>query len=278
VSVEQPVDAEVERIEVDLVLEAIHAKYGYDLRGYTPVPMLSRVRALLARTGVAHLGELQHRLLHDAEFFGSVLHGLTVQVSAMFRDPSFYRTLRERVVPILRTYPEIKIWHAGCSSGEEVYAMAILLMEEGLYERARIYATDISAAALDRAREGVYPIARLAAFASDYAASGGTGRFDEYYRSERGRIVMNEGLRQKLAFFQHDLVSDFALGEMHVILCRNVLIYFGSELRERVLGTFAKGLGRGGFLCLGASEALPERQSQSFYDFESFERVYRRRS
>jgi chemotaxis protein methyltransferase CheR len=278
VSTEQPIDAEVERIEVDLVLEAIHTKYGYDLRGYTAAPMLSRVRALLARTGVAHLGELQHRLLHDAEFFGSVLHGLTVQVSSMFRDPSFYRTLRERVVPILRTYPELKIWHAGCSSGEEVYAMAIVLMEANLYERARIYATDISEAALERAREGIYLESRLAGFASDYAASGGTGRFEDYYQLQRGRMVMKAPLRQNLAFFQHDLVSDYALGEMHVILCRNVLIYFGAALRERVLGTFAKGLGRGGFLCLGASEALPESQSHAFRDFESFERVYRRRS
>jgi chemotaxis protein methyltransferase CheR len=278
VSTDCAVDAEVERIEVDLVLEAIHAKYGYDLRGYSSVPLLSRVRALLARTGVAHLGELQHRLLHDAEFFGSVLHGLTVQVSSMFRDPSFYRTLRERIVPILRTYPEIKIWHAGCSSGEEVYAMAIVLMEENLYERARIYATDISAAALERAREGVYAESRLPAFASDYASSGGSGRFEEYYRRERGQIVMKEHLRQNLAFFQHDLVSDYALGEMNVILCRNVLIYFGAALRERVLGTFAKGLGRGGFLCLGASEGLPESQAREFCNFESSERVYRRRT
>jgi chemotaxis protein methyltransferase CheR len=278
VSTERAVDVEVERIEVGLMLEAIHAKYGYDLRGYTPAPMLTRVRALLARTGVAHLGELQHRLLHDAEFFGAVLHGLTVQVSAMFRDPSFYRKLRERVVPILRTYPEIKIWHAGCSSGEEVYAMAILLTEENLYDRTRIYATDISAAALERAREGVYPASRIEAFASDYAASGGPRRLDEYYDCDRGSIVMKQSLRRNLAFFQHDLVSDYALGEMNVILCRNVLIYFGAELRGRVFGTFAQGLGRGGFLCLGASEALPESQAHEFRDFESLERVYRRRS
>jgi chemotaxis protein methyltransferase CheR len=273
----QTVDREAERIEVELLLEAIHARYGYDLRGYTPEPMQRRVRSVLARTGVLHLGELQHRLLHDAEFFGSVLDNLTVQVSSMFRDPSFYRTLREQVVPILRTYPEIKVWHAGCSSGEEVYAMAILLAEEDLYERTQIYATDISAAALARARDGVYPEAHLAAFESDYAASGGKKSFQSYCRGAYGRIVVSEHLRNNVVFFQHNLVSDYALGEMHLILCRNVLIYFGAALRERVLGTFATGLRRGGFLCLGASEAMPDRHTSEFGVFDSFERIYRRR-
>jgi chemotaxis protein methyltransferase CheR len=276
VPAEAAADVEAERIEVELVLEAIHSRYGYDLRGYASAPMQRRMRALIARTGVAHLGELQHRLLHDAEFFGSVLHSLTVQVSAMFRDPSFYRTLRERVVPILRTYPEIKIWHAGCSSGEEVYAMAILLAEEDLYERARIYATDISAAALERAREGVYDGGCTKPFATDYAASGGKRSLDDYYRVERQRIVIDDRLRRNVVFFQHNLVSDYTLGEMHVILCRNVLIYFGSSLREQVLGTLAKGLRRGGFLCLGASESLPACRAAEFGDFEPFERIYRR--
>jgi chemotaxis protein methyltransferase CheR len=276
VSTDPSVDVEAERIELELVLEAIHARYGYDLRGYATVPLQRRMRALLDRTGVPHLGELQHRLLHDAEFFGSVLHSLTVQVSTMFRDPTFYRTLRERVVPILRTFPEIKIWHAGCSSGEEVYAMAVLLVEEGLYDRARIYATDISAPALERARDGVYDEACSRAFAADYAASGGKRALEEYYRVERGHIVIDERLRRNVVFFQHNLVSDYALGEMHVILCRNVLIYFEAPLREQVLGTLAMGLRRGGFLCLGASESLPESRARDFGDFESFERIYRR--
>jgi chemotaxis protein methyltransferase CheR len=271
------VDGDAERIEVALLLEAIHARYGYDLRGYTPEPMARRVRSLVARTGVVHLGELQHRLLHDAEFFGSVLDSLTVQVSSMFRDPSFYRSLRERVLPVLRTYPEIKVWHAGCSSGEEVYALAILLVEEDLYERTQIYATDISAAALARAREGVYPEAQWAAFENDYAASGGRKSFGEYCRGAYGRIVVSEHLRNNVVFFQHNLVSDYALGEMHLILCRNVLIYFGAKLRERVLGTFATGLGRGGFLCLGASETMPDSHTCEFGTFDSKGRIYRRR-
>lgn len=277
VPTERAVDQEAERIEVALLLDAIHAKYGYDLRGYTPEPMQRRVRSVLARTGAAHLGELQHRLLHDADFFASVLDNLTVQVSSMFRDPGFYRALREQLVPILRTYPEIKVWHAGCSSGEEVYAMAILLAEEDLCERTQIYATDISAGALERAREGVYPEAQLAAFESGYAASGGKRSFQSYCRGAYGRIVLSERLRDNVVFFQHNLVSDYALGEMHLILCRNVLIYFGVELRERVLGTFATGLRRGGFLCLGASESMPDSHTSEFGVFDSFERIYRRR-
>jgi chemotaxis protein methyltransferase CheR len=158
-----------------------------------------------------------------------------------------------------------------------VYAMAILLDEEDLYERTQIYATDISAAALTRAREGVYPEAQLAGFESDYAASGGKKNFQSYCRGAYGRIVVSERLRDNVVFFQHNLVSDYALGEMHLILCRNVLIYFGAELRERVLGTFATGLGRGGFLCLGASETMPESHASEFSAFDSFERIYRRR-
>jgi chemotaxis protein methyltransferase CheR len=276
VSTKPSMDVEAERIELGLVLDAIHARYGYDLRGYAQAPLQRRLRSLLARTGAVHLGELQHRLLHDAQFFGSVLHSLTVQVSAMFRDPTFYRALRQRVIPILRTYPEIKIWHAGCSSGEEAYAMAVLLVEEGLYDRTRIYATDISAAALERAREGVYDLECARAFSNDYAASGGTRALEEYYRVQRGQIVVDERLRRNMVFFQHNLVSDHSLGEMHVILCRNVLIYFGAPLRERVLGTLATGLRRGGFLCLGASESLPESRSREFGNFESLERIYRR--
>jgi chemotaxis protein methyltransferase CheR len=275
-SAEETSAKETERIEVNLVLEAIHAKYGYDLRGYTPEPMHRLVRALVARTGLAHLGELQHRLLHEPEFFASVMHNLTVQVSSIFRDPSFYRTLRERVVPVLRTYPEIRVWHAGCSSGEEVYATAILFAEEELTERTRVVATDLSSVALQRAKEGVYSDRQLAAFTKDYQASGGKGQFQDYCRAAYGRVAIRQSLRQNILFFQHNLVCDYAPGAMHVIFCRNVLIYFGSDLREHVLGTLGKGLIRGGFLCLGASEALPDQQAPVFTAFDALARIYRR--
>jgi chemotaxis protein methyltransferase CheR len=269
--------SETDAIEVRLVLEAIHAKYGYDLRGYGAESMARRVRAALAKSGLGHLGELQHRLLADPEFFANLLEDLTIHVSEMFRDPGFYRVFRERVVPTLRTYPELKIWHAGCASGEEVYATAILLTEEQLYDRAQIYATDVSAAALDRAREGVYTDAQARVFAKGYTESGGKGRFEDYTRAAYDRITVQERLRRNVVFFHHNLVSDYALGEMHVIFCRNVLIYFGQSLRERVLDMLRMGLRHGGFLCLGSSEALPASLGSSFTKFAPAERIYQLR-
>jgi chemotaxis protein methyltransferase CheR len=269
--------SETDAIEVRLVLEAIHAKYGYDLRGYGTESMARRVQAALAKSGLGHLGELQHRLLSDPEFFARLLEDLTVHVSEMFRDPGFYRAFRERVVPTLRTYPELKIWHAGCASGEEVYATAILLTEEQLYDRAQIYATDVSAAALERAREGVYTDVQARAFAKSYVASGGKGHFEDYTRAAYDRIAVQERLRRNVVFFHHNLVSDYALGEMHVIFCRNVLIYFGQSLRERVLGMLRMGLRHGGFLCLGSSESLPASLRSVFSTFASAERIYQLR-
>jgi chemotaxis protein methyltransferase CheR len=268
---------EVEELEIRLLLEAIHAKYGYRFQDYATGSMRRRVKVALARSGLSHLGDLQHKLLVDADFFASMLDDLTVRVSDVFRDPSFYRTFRETVVPILRTYPLLKIWHAGCASGEEVYTMAILLAEENLYERAQIYATDMSLKALELARAGVYAAEQTANFSSNYLESGGKQRFEDYYSSAYGRIVVRENLRRNIVFFQHDLASDHALGEMHVVLCRNVLIYFGAELRLRALGIFGDCLERGGFLCLGKNESLPAGASARFYEFSASERSYRRR-
>ena len=266
-----------EDIEIGLVLEAIHARYGYDLRGYAAPSIARRVRSLLARSGLPHLGELQHRLLDDPAFFASSLDELTVQVSDMFRDPDLYVAFRQRVVPILRTYPHVKIWHAGCASGEEVYATAILLAEENLYARCQIYATDLSAAALERAREGIYPEDRAAPFSRNYIDAGGKTRFEDHCCLGYGHIALHEGLRENVVFFQHNLASDYALGEMHVIFCRNVLIYFGSALQERVLSIFSDALCRGGFLCLGRSESLPASLDAQYQAFAARERVFRRR-
>ena len=268
-------DLEVDELEMALILDAIHARYGYDLRGYAPDSLRRRLRDALVRSGLSHFGELQHRLIHDPSFFTALLDHLTVQVTEMFRDPAFYRAFRERVTPILRTYPELRIWHAGCASGAEVYATAIVLLEEDLYDRAQIYATDLSASALERAREGIFPDKVAGDFESNYFASGGKRKLDEYYSRAYGSVAMRESLRRHVVFFQHNLVSDFALGEMHAIFCRNVLIYFGGELRQRVVSMFAEGLCRGGFLCLGASESLPESASGLFSEFCPRERIYR---
>lgn len=269
--------SETEAIEVRLVLEAIFARYGYDLRGYQAESMRRRVLSALAKSGLEHLGQLQHRLLEDPEFFSEVIEQLTVHVSDMFRDAGFYRTFREQVVPALRTYPELKIWHAGCASGEEVYATAIVLYEENLYDRAQIYATDVSAGALERAREGVYSETQAQAFAKAYAEAGGSRRFEDYTISAYDRIAVHERLRRNVVFFHHNLVSDYALGEMHVIFCRNVLIYFGPSLRDRVLGMLKMGLRRGGFLCLGSGESLPSAFTATFSPFAAMQRIYQLR-
>lgn len=266
----------IEALETRLFLEAIYERYGYDLRGYEPDSIRRRVSAALSRSGYANIAELQHHVLRDATLFATVVDDLTVNVSEMFRDPDFYRAFRERVVPILRTYPQLKVWHAGCATGEEVYATAILLMEESLYERAQIYATDLSQSSLARAGDGVYSETQLTTFAENYRASGGTRRFEDYYSKAYGRIAMREGLKKNVVFFHHNLVSDYALGEMQVIFCRNVLFYFGAPLRKRVLEMFAGGLCRGGFLCLGGSEAPPASAGVPFVDFLGQKRIYQR--
>lgn len=269
---------DTEAIEQRLVLEAIHQRYGYDLRSYQPDSMRRRLRACLARSGLAHFGELQHRLLESPELFASLLDSLTVQVSEMFRDPAFYRVFRDQVVPLLRTYPEIRIWHAGCASGEEAYASAILLAEEQLLDRAQIYATDVSARAVERARDGVFPASKTALFSENYRLAGGRRELMDYCSAAYGKFTISEALRESVVFFQHDLVSDYALGEMQVIFCRNVLIYFANGVRERVLGMFGDSLCRGGFLCLGANESLPQPCARELVEFSARGRVFQKRA
>jgi len=270
-------EASLEDLEIRLLLQAIQAKYGYHFVDYAESSMRRRVRAALTRSGLSHLGELQHQILLDPNFFASILDELTVRVSEVFRDPQFFRAFRERVVPILRTYPQLKIWHAGCASGEEVYATAILLAEENLYDRAQVYATDMSPKALELAKAGVYPEERAAEFERNYLDSGGKAQLGAYFSRAYGRVVVREALRRNVVFFQHDLASDHALGAMHVVFCRNVLIYFGSELRERVLSTFADCLERSGFLCLGMNEGLSPAAKKNFAEFAERERIFRRR-
>jgi len=269
-------DQHIEELEIRLVLEAIHARYGYDFRGYALESMRRRLHVALTKSRSAHLGELQHRLLTEPALFSELLDDLTVQVSAMFRDPGFYLAFRREVVPILRTYPELKIWHAGCASGEEVYTTAILLAEEDLYERAQLYATDVSTTALTRAREGIYDTNVFESSRQGYVDAGGVGRFDDYYSTAYGKSVVREGLKKNVVFFQHDLASDYAFGEMHVIFCRNVLIYFGDPLRAKVFHTFAGGLRRGGFICLGQTERIPT-SLDAFTEFCPKQRIYRHR-
>ncbi len=266
---------DIEAIEIALLLQAVYERYGYDFRGYAADSIARRLRSALAKSGAQHFGELQHRVLVEPGTFGSLMGDLVVSVSEMFRDPEFFKAFRHQVIPVLRTYPEVKLWHAGCATGEEVYATAITLREEGLLERSQIYATDLDSKAIDQAREGVYPESQAEEFEANYAAAGGTQRPDDYYVRAYGKLAFKEELRKKIVFFQHSLATDFSLGEMHVIFCRNVLIYFDATLRSRVIEMFARGLCRGGFLCLGNSEFIG-RDSPWFESFAPGERIYRR--
>jgi chemotaxis protein methyltransferase CheR len=268
-------EPDAEAIEIRLLLEAIHAKYGYDLREYAQGTMRRRVLAALAKSGLSHLGELQHRILVDANAFAAVMDDLTIRVTEMFRDPGFYRTFRERVLPILHTYPLLKIWHSGCATGEEAYASAVVLEEAGLYERTQLYATDLNPGALEHARQGVYTAERFATFVQNYSASGGTVGLPSYGTQAYDHVALREALKRNILFFQHDLVADHVFGEMHVIFCRNVFIYFDAPLRQRVLSKFAQSLYPGGFLCLGASERLPESSGLPFSEFSREAHIYR---
>ena len=230
---------------------------------------------MLGRWGIG-LAELERRVLADSELFGRFLHELTVHVSDLFRDPALYRGLRAQVLPALRTYPQLRIWHAGCATGEEAYASAILLEEEGLYERAQIYATDLSEQALRTAKEGVYARARFHAFDANYRAAGGRAVLANNFHFAHGQLAVRQALKRNILFFQHNLASDHAFGEMHLIFCRNVLIYFGRALREAVLSRLTGSLRRGGFLCLGESERLaPVGAGALLHELAAAQRVYR---
>lgn len=268
-------DEAVEGIEFRVILQAIHERYGYDFREYCPDSLQRRLHAARVQTGVSNLGELLHRLLREPALFASVLSCLTIKVTEMFRDPGFYLAFRDEVLPVLRTYPQLKFWHAGCATGEEAYTTAILLSEEGLYERSLIYGTDIDTSAIEQAKEGVYSDEQANVFASNYQRSGGRAELSQYFTQAYSRMAINAQLREHVSFFQHDLSSDFAFGEMNVIFCRNVALYFTEPLRERVFRLFLKGLCRGGFLCLGASEALPTKLREYFDDYVPDRRIFR---
>jgi chemotaxis protein methyltransferase CheR len=259
-------------------LEGIYARYGYDLREYSEASMRRRVKGALARSGLGDLGALQHRVLTDPDFFSQVREHLTVRVSAMFRDPDFFLAFRTHVVPVLRTYPLLKIWICGCANGEEIYSMAILLAEEGLYERTQLYATDLSPLALRNAKQGLYSSQRLEEDARNHRLSGGRTDFSSYFTAAYEGIAMNASLRRNVLYFQHNLVSDHAIGEMHAILCRNVLIYFGPGLRQRVTAKLGESLYPGGFLCLGTSERMVRTQPEAaFSEVVAGQRIYRQR-
>ncbi len=270
--------ADLESLEVDLLLEAIYQRYGYDFRSYARASIDRRVRQFMSSRGVDQISELIPRVLHDMEFFSQLARYFSIAVTEMFRDPFVYRVLREEVLTILRTYPFVKIWHAGCATGEEVYSLAIMLQEEGLYDRVTIYGTDFNDEVLERARQGIYPADRIQEFTRNYRDAGGKRSFSEYYHAQYDSAVLNAELKQRITFANHNLVTDAVFGEMHLVVCRNVLIYFNRELQNRALGLFEESLVRGGFLCLGTKEDLHlTAVAGSFETVDSKARIYKKK-
>lgn len=261
-------EAEAEDLEIRLLLDAIYHRFHYDFRSYSMASLRRRIGQACTQLGCETVSALQSRLIHESDLFPRLLQFLTVQVSDMFRDPSFYRALRERIVPVLQTYPSVKVWVAGCSTGEEAYSLAILLHEEGLLDRALIYATDINPEALRRAEEAVYPLERVAAFTENHRASGATRSLSEYYTAAYGSAVLDRSLKKRMVFSDHSLATDSVFAEVHLVSCRNVLIYFDRALQDRAVGLMKESLVRRGFLGLGAKETL--QFSAHAAEFESF--------
>lgn len=276
-----PVPEHVERafrIELPLLLEAIYLKYHYDFRSYAHASLKRRLTSAMIRFNCRTLSQLQERVLHEPAMFPQLLDFLTVQVSEMFRDPTYYLAVRQHVVPILRTYPSLKIWVAGCSTGEEVYSLAILLREEGLLDRSLIYATDINPHSLQRAEGGVFEVERMAGFTENHRRSGGRSSLSDYYTAAFGHAVIDKSLRKHIVFSDHSLATDSVFAEVQFVSCRNVLIYFNRELQDRALGLFADALCRKGFLGLGAKESLRfSSHADAFAEVSREERIFQRK-
>jgi len=268
---------DLEEIEIQLLTEGIYRHYGFDFRDYSMPSLRRRIWKRIYAEGLSTISGLVEKVLHDPACMERLLLDLSINTTAMFRDPTFYLAFRQKVVPLLRTYPFVRIWHAGCSTGEEVYSMAILLYEEGLYDRCRIYATDINEAVLQKAKAGIFPIASMQENTSNYIAGGGTGTFSEYYTARYDHAIFRPSLRENVVFAQHNLVTDASFNHFNVIFCRNVLIYFNNALQERVQRLFLNSLEMFGILGLGKKETIRYTSvTDSFDELDADERLYRR--
>lgn len=269
---------DTEGIELDLLIEGIYRRYHYDFRNYSPASLKRRLIQAREHFGCPTFSALQERVMHDPTLLPQLLGFLTIQVSEMFRDPSFFRALREQVVPHLRTYPSLKVWVAGCSAGEELYSLAILFREEGLEERTMFYATDINTDALRKAEAGVYDLDRIALFTANHQRSGGKSSLSDYYTAAYGAAVFDKTLRKRTVFSDHTLASDAVFAEVHLVCCRNVLIYFNRDLQDRAVGLFKDSLVRKGFLGLGSKESLHfSAHGPDFSEFDREQRLYQKR-
>ncbi|HEX8156998.1 MAG TPA: CheR family methyltransferase [Solirubrobacteraceae bacterium] len=267
-----------ERLEIDLLLDAIHRRYSYDFRGYALASLRRRLWHRVNAEGLETLSGLQERILHEPTCMDRLLRDLSINVTEMFRDPGFHRSLRERVFPLLRTYPFIRVWIAGCSTGEEIYSLSIALREATLLERTRIYATDINGAALQLAREGAFPLERMRRYTENYLSAGGSESFSSYYVVDGDQARFDPTLAEGVVFAQHNLVTDGSFNEFHLIVCRNVLIYFGFDLQEEVLRLFGDSMARFGILALGRKESIRRSALAEQYEpLDEPERIFRRR-
>ena len=270
---------ELERLEISLLVEGLYRQYGFDFRDYAYASLRRRVGNVVRNEKLSSVTGLLEQVLHDPACTERFLAQLTVNVTSMFRDPGFYLAFREQVVPLLRAYPFIRIWHAGCSTGEEVYSLAILLHEEDLYSRCRIYATDLNEIALKTARDGIFPLEHMKEYAENYALASGKAALSDYYTAASyDHVIFRQFLRKHVVFSHHDLATDGSFNEFNVILCRNVMIYFNSKLQTRVHTLFYDSLRRFGILALGQKESLKATVREESYEaLNSRERIYRKR-
>ena len=268
---------QLEEIEIQLLLEGIFRYYGFDFRNYALASLKRRIWNTIHAEGLTSVSGLQEKVLHDSECMERFLYKLSVNVTSMFRDPGFFLVFRNKVVPVLRTYPFIRIWHAGCSTGEEVYSMAILLHEEGLYHRSRLYATDINEMSLRKAKAGIFPLELMKEYTQNYLLAGGKKSFSEYYTAAYENAIFSSNIKDNIIFSQHNLATDNSFNEFNIILCRNVLIYFDKVLQLRVHNLFYDSLVRFGILGLGRQESIKFTPHETNYEeLERSEKLYRR--
>lgn len=266
--------AELEDLEIDLLLEAINRRCGFDFRNYLRSSLRRRIRHRMTLDNLPTVTSLTNRVLHDEGYIDKLMEDFSIKVTEMFRDPPFFLAFRKKVVPLLKKQPELRIWHAGCATGEEVYSMAILLHEEGLLSRALIYATDMSRSAIEQAKQGRFPLKRMQSYTKNYLQAGGMDEFSAYYTTDESYAYFNPEIKKRLMFAQHNLVSDGSFNEFHVTFCRNVLIYFNMDLQKRVHGILTESLATGGFLALGAKESFLSLYKDQFIEFLPDEKIY----
>ena len=268
---------DIEEIEIALLLDAIRQRYGYDFRNYAPASLKRRIRRFVSLSNHPTIGALIPKLLHNGSFGAKLIYGLSVTVTEMFRDPEFFRILRQQVIPYLKTYPFVRIWHAGCATGEEVYSLAIVLKEENFYDRTTIFATDFNDLALDKARQGIYPLENMRAYTANYQRAGGTASFSQYYLTGYDAAIFDTALKKNITFANHNLVTDGVFSEVHLVICRNVLIYFDKTLQDRVLHLFRDSLCHGGILALGSKETIHFTQvADAFKPLEGKWKIYQK--